>query len=58
MFLAPAATRVLNRGGLGLYSPLDRARKAMSVETWGDYTDRPISPRARKETCQMQRESL
>jgi len=31
---------VLNRGGRGVYSPLDRLRKGVSSETRGAYADR------------------
>ena len=32
---AMAYTHVLNRGGRGVHSPLDRLRKGVSVESWG-----------------------
>jgi len=52
-------THVLNRGGLGFHSPLDRLRKPMSVEIGRiRLTGRPASLRSRKEGCQMQRKSL
>ena len=41
-------THVLNRGGRGVYSPLDRLRKPVRPETWGVYADRTgaITPRS------------
>ncbi|MEK7992733.1 MAG: integron integrase [Planctomycetota bacterium] len=48
-------THVLNRGGLGVFSPLDRLRKPVSTETGRVYTGRPVSVTPRGQAREVER---